>query len=385
MERKELSYKKNMAIVFIGFITAFFLLGSFLPERVYSESENRYLAKKPSFSWEKLLDGSFGSAYETYLSDQFPWRNALVAVKVGAERLLFKTDVNGVYFGSDHYYIEKFDSEELFTAQLTKNLEFLAKASEEFIEKLGAEHVKIMLAPSASQILTEKLPAFAAPADQSRVATRLGKMLSDPEILLPIEQALLAHKEQPVYYKTDHHWTTKGAYYGYRLYIEAMGATPMKEQDFLQKTVSEHFLGTIQSKVNISLKPDSIVLYLPKERQEYRVFYDGLSEEFNTLYNEKALEGKDQYSIFLDGNHGLSKICNDSRKNGKKLLLIKDSFAHSIAPFISLHFEEIHMVDLRYFNMPLSGYMEEEGITDLLVLYQIPGFAKDTNLFKITR
>ena len=88
-------------------------------------------------------------------------------------------------------------------------------------------------------------------------------------------------------------------------------------------------------------------------------------------------EGKDKYSYFLDGNHGLVEIQNSTaplEQKEKKLLIVRDSFAHSIAPFVANHFGTTYLVDLRYFNMRLNDFIEKENITDLLVMYQIPGF-----------
>lgn len=368
------------------------VLSAALPAKTFSEEENRYLAGKPSFSAESFLDGSFGKNYETWLSDQFPFRGTFVAAKTNADRLILKEDVNGVYFGKDHYYIEKTDTEDLITEQLSRNLDYLASAASGFIDMAGKEHVKIMLVPSASQILTGKLPPFAAPADQGVVTEMARKKIretaGEDDIVLDVGTALQKAEDEPVYYRTDHHWTTLGAYYAYRLYGQAAGFKPWEPEDFVEMTVSSDFQGTIQSKLGIRLVPDDITLFLPAAPVKYKVYYDGLPEAHDTLYNEKALEKKDQYSVFLDGNHGWTKIVNEKagvEAKGKKLLIIKDSYAHSFAPFVINHFEEVHMIDLRYFNMKPSDFVKSQEITDILVLYQIPGFAKDGNLFKIVR
>lgn len=376
-----------IAGLFITVLFSFLTAGLLLPERGFSPSENRYLAKKPEFTVQKLLKGSYGEEYERYLSDQFPLRDRFVTVKANTERLLLKTDVNGIFFGKNNYYIERFDTEELVTEQLTKNLEALSGAADQLAGRVGAERVKIMLVPSASQVLKSKLPAFAAPADQSLITDRLRQMLREPSMLLAAEQALSAHETEPIYYKTDHHWTSLGAFYAYRLYAEAAGFTPWEDSAFYKETAAGDFYGTIQSKLNTGMEPDEITLYMPKREQKYRVYYDGLPKAFDTLYSERALEGKDKYAVFLDGNHGLTKIVNDTAAveegAGRRLMILKDSFAHSFAPFAANHFEEVHMVDLRYFNMDIYDYMQTQQITDVLVLYQIPGFASDNYVFKM--
>ena len=158
-----------LTAAFLGFLAVFGAGLVFLPEKVFSDTENRYLAQKPEWTPEAFLDGSYGEDYEKYFSDQFPMRGGLVALKALAQRSAGKGDVNGVYFGKDGYYIERFDREKLLNGQLQKNIAYLAKAVSSFEESLGEDHVRVMLVPSASQILTEKLPDFAEPWDQTEV------------------------------------------------------------------------------------------------------------------------------------------------------------------------------------------------------------------------
>ncbi|MEG0688201.1 MAG: DHHW family protein, partial [Hungatella sp.] len=195
---------------------------------------------------------------------------------------------------------------------------------------------------------------------------------------------LRAHREEAIFYRTDHHWTALGAYYGYRAWTASMGLTPWEAKDFEIHTVSEDFLGTIYSKVNIAHPPDSIQLYVPKVPTHYEIYYDA-SATPAPMYRYQALETKDQYAVYLDGNHGLTEIYNAGMTEGsdRKLLIIKDSFAHSFAPFAANHFSETYLIDLRYFNQNPAQFMQEKGITDLLILYQIPGFAREKTVSKI--
>ena len=389
---------RRETIVSASFLAPLFclaVLSLFLPQKTFSEMENRYLAGKPDFTWERLMNGTYGKAYETWLSDQFPFRSAFVAVRTNAERLRLAEDVNGIYFGKDHYYIEKYDTEDLMTEQMEKNTDYLAQAAGQLAAQLGSDRVKIMLVPSASQILDGKLPPFAAPADQGAVVERLKEKLekvpgADASMVVPLEQELKGLSGEPLYYKTDHHWTTLGAYYAYRLYGETAGFTPRPRKAFFETVVSWDFQGTIQSRLGIPLEPDEISLFLPKEKESVQIYYDGLPEPQSSFYDESALKKKDQYAVFLGGNHGWTKIVNQDVKpgvgaEGRKLLIFNDSFANSFIPFTVPHFEEVHLADLRYFNRKPSEFVKEQGITDILVLYQLPGFAKDGNLFKIVR
>lgn len=379
---------------FLCFLGVFLIAGAVFPDRAFSDTENRYLKKKPEFSQQKFLDGSFGKEYEEYLSDQFPFRDSLVALQAVAQRGMLKGDVNSVYFGSDNCYIERFDRENMVTDRLQKNIESLLKASARWKQDLGEEHVRVMLVPSASQILTDSLPAFASPWDQTEVYSMIeetvktqekGK-LTDTSWLLRPDQVLKSHRDEELYYRTDHHWTTRGAYYGFCLWMESIGMKVPEENMFQKETVTKDFLGTIHSKLNLSMEKDRVEVWIPFEEEgEYTVYYDGMPKPHHSLYEQKNLTGRDKYTVFLDGNHALTEIVNEKAENRKRLLLVKDSYAHCFVPFAAPYFERIYMVDLRYLNQKLSDLMEKEAITDVLVLYQIPGFARDENVVKMSR
>ena len=203
-------------------------------------------------------------------------------------------------------------------------------------------------------------------------------------MLVPAKKALLEEKEPfPLYYKTDHHWTSHGAFTAYRAWAESAGFTPFSRSDFAIETVTEDFSGTILSRLNIPAKPDSIELYKPKNEPEWSVFYDGGAEPVHNLYAMDALNTRDKYRVFLDGNHGLTRIVNPQAEGTRKLLVIKDSYAHSFVPFAALHFPETIMIDLRYFNGKAGELIRDQNVTDVLILYQIPGFLKDRNIGRL--
>ncbi|WP_418578094.1 DHHW family protein [Hungatella sp.] len=387
---KEKHSGRGVTFLFLGFLGVLSLLSIVTPQKAFSDSENRYLQKKPEFSVKSLLNGSYGEKYEQYLSDQFPGRNVWIGMKVTTERLALQEDVNGVYFGKDGYLIEKFDTEDLEGEQLNKNIGKLAAFTGAAEKSLGKDHVRVMLVPSASQIITERLPFLAAPYDQGRVTGMLCRSLKEAggsrETVLPAEEYLKRYREEALYYRTDHHWTARGAYLGYRLWAESVGLTPWTEEMFDIQTVNSEFHGTVYSKLNVPWRYDTIEVWQPKEEKDYRVSFDGEPKEYDSLYFPGALEGKDKYAVYLDGNHAITKIENRSitgDQKEKKLLMIKDSYAHSFAVFAANHFGTVYMADLRYLNLNLKEWMEEQEITDVLVLYQIPGFAKEKSVSKL--
>lgn len=377
------SKKSSYAIggTFLLLIFGITIASLLVSDTAFSENENRYLAEKPEFSADALFSGSYTKEYETYITDQFILRNTWIKMKTSLEYLLLKQDINGVYFAKDGYYIEKIDSTDVEQTQLSKNESRLIEFIEKNKKQLGEDRVYALLAPTAFVALSDKLPLFATGFDQEGMMDRLA--LSIGENWVDTREVLKSHSDDSIYYKTDHHWTTTGAFYAYQEWAKQAGFVPMQQEDFDIEKVSDNFYGTLHSKINLSVEPDEIHLYQLEKpyKVNYNYGYDmngKPSKEEETLYDLSRLQTKDQYTVFLKGNNSLVEIETDV-KNDRKLLIIKDSYAHCFAPFAVNHFEKTYMVDFRYFNMPISQFIEENQITDILVLYNAVSFAKDKN------
>lgn len=351
------------------------IAGIVTPEKKYSDNENRALATMPEFSWDNFVKGTFASEYETYITDQFVGRDTWITATSYLDFALGRREINGVYFCSDDYLVETHKNSEIDKEQATANAERLAEFLNEYKETLGEDRVKAMLVPTAGEILSEKLPPFAGTFDQAEYFKEFENVADTSAINLL--DTLYSKKNEYLYYRTDHHWTALGAYYAYEQWAKEMGFNPWKLEEFRTEVVSDDFLGTLYSKVNVVTKPDEITLYYPKEATAYSLEYD-LQTKSDTLYVKSHLETKDKYAVYLDGNHGIVKMGTEN-KNGRKLLLIKDSYAHCFAPFAINHYEETVMIDFRYYRGSVSELIETEGITDILVLYNIPNFVVDKN------
>lgn len=345
------------------------------PEKEYSDNENRALATMPAFSWDSFLEGKFGSDYETYITDQFVGRDAWITATSYLDLSLGRREINGVYFCSDDYLVETHKNSEIDKEQAKVNAERLAEFLNRYKEILGEDRVKAMLVPTAGEILADKLPPFAGTFDQAGYLTEIEEMAGTSSINLL--ETLTSKKDKYLFYRTDHHWTALGAYHAYVKWAEEVGFTPWKLDEFRSEVVSDDFLGTLYSKVNVVTKPDEITLYYPKNETAYSLEYD-LQTQSDTLYEMSHLDTKDKYAVYLDGNHGIVNIGTKNR-NGRKLLLIKDSYAHCFVPFAVNHYEETVMVDFRYYRGSVAELIKSEGITDVLVMYNIPNFVADRN------
>lgn len=355
--------------LFVVFIGSLSILHLFSEDRAFSESENRPLAQMPELTWKRLVSGNFTKDFETYLSDQFAKKELWTGIKASTEKALGKQENNGIYFGKNGYLFERFDKP---GKQLSTNIGY--------INQFSAGNKYVMIAPTSIGIYPEKLPKFAYTEAEKHWIDFVQQQLETSVNWIDVYHSLLESKEEPIYFKTDHHWTTHGAYIAYRNAASPLGFSAYGKDDYTVETVSKNFLGTYDAKANdFTVKADRIDMYKPKFDASHTVEFDDGTKTLSSLYAWDFLQKRDQYAFFLNGNHG-KVVIRSSVKNGRKLLVVKDSYAHALVPFLANHFEEIHMIDLRYSREKLDSYMEKESIEDVLFIYNIATFAADPNL-----
>lgn len=348
-------------------LVAGIIIGAIMPDKYYSETEKRTLKQFPQISSDEIFSGNFGNDIEKYLADQFPGRNGWVTIKTLADRVSGKTESNGVYFAADDYLIEA--HEKLPAKQAKKNIAALKTLS----DSLATQGImmKVMLVPTASEVLSDKLPAFAPNADQHSVIEYAKKQGLD---VVDVTEALSEHEDEYIYYKTDHHWTSLGAYYAYAEWVRSKGGTPAPLSDWTKCELCEDFRGTTYSKVNYPFAPyDTIDAYYKQE--SHTVDYNGGDYVTDSIYEGKFLDGSDKYAVFFNSNQSTTKVTG----NGEgKLLIIKDSYANTFGQFVVDDYAETHLIDMRFFKGKVSEYIAKNSITEVLVLYNIPNFCEDT-------
>ncbi len=376
------TYNKIFFIIFSFLWAGFILWNIAIPPKVFSENENRYLAEIPKFTIEKFINGKYMNGIDEYINDQFVIRDKWIEIKVILERAILKPEINSVYFAKEDYLIEKHNYGDVSEELANMNSEYLLEFVKKYSTKLGNDRIKVMLVPTASEVLTDKLPPFAVGLGYDQNAY-MDHMSSDilKDSFIDVSDILTEHKDEYIYYRTDHHWTTLGAYYAYDQWAKASGFNPLPMDQFNIILASNQFYGTIYSKVNTNVKPDIIYLYEVMKDMNYQLTYN-LEDKTNTLYDLKKLEVKDKYSVYMGGNNALVEV-QTNNKNARKLLVIKDSFAHSFVPFALNHYEMTYMIDLRYYTGDIDYFVDENGITDVLLLYNVMGFVKDINIRKL--
>lgn len=378
-------------IVFIGFFVLISGASLIIKDREFSPNENRYLAETPELSWDNILSGTFQDGLEDYLRDQVCFRDGWITVKTGIQKACGDTDIGGAYVGKDGYDFEKITPEDVDEKQVDRNI----KAVEDYFmtasETIDKQKLSFLLVPTSGLVMQEKLPKNARLFDQAKYIDQVQKAMKDYNFV-DVRDTLMDHNEEYIYYKTDHHWTSAGACLAYEVWSEHTGGEAEKKDELAENVVSDKFRGSLYSKIlDADSAYDEIWTYgLQKDEafgsKDCTVTIDE-KQQLDSIYDDEKLQGKDKYAYFLGGNYGQVHIQNQkvaSKAKGKNLLIIKDSFANSFVPFVTQDYENIYMVDLRYYNGDMKSYLQEHNITDVLVLYNISNFISDRNLHKLT-
>ena len=363
------------ALVLLLFIIVVFTANLIVPDREFSEKENRNLASPPVFTFESLFSGKFTTDFENYITDQFFARDFWVSLKTGCERLLGKNEINGVLIGKDKLLVSEFPVPD------ASRLQGNASSVEKFAQNAGIP-VYFTLIPGSIELWSDRLPTTGRTASQAEIIENA--YAATPSALhVDSYSALSSHVNEDIYYTTDHHWTTLGAYYGYAALVTEMGLTPMELPEVWSETSG--FFGTASSACGLTPgSGDTVSLRVPETvAKNVRVYAEGKWTD-GALYKTENLAVKDKYTVFLGGNDPLTVI-SGSAPEGKKLLLIKDSYANSEIPYLCEHFSEIHVVDLRYYKESISAYVESNGIEVAVVSYSVANFSEDTNIYFLTR
>lgn len=365
-----------LSALFCTFLGGMLVISTILPDQDFSQLENRNLSKPPKLTLQTLQSGAFMSDAEDYVSDHLVGRDLWVSLKSWCERLSGKQENNGVYFGTQETLINRLEQPDM--EKLSTDMEHLDR----LVSNVEVP-VYFGLIPSSASVWSERLPAGAPTADEKAIIDQLyGKTRANT---IDLYSALTAHKDEDVYYRTDHHWTSLGAYYGYAALMEAMGLDAVPLDTLTPTTVSTDFNGTIFSTSGVRwVTPDSIQTYIPDEGLEVTCYPEG-DPVPGSLYVEEKLSVKDKYSFFLGGN--LQPLCTikTQHTDAPKVLLVRDSYSDSLAPFLTQNFSDIHLWDFRTNYTSLKTYVQENQIDSVVVLYSISNFVSDRNLFLLGR
>lgn len=372
--REHEPWGKNRIIATIASVLIVLLLvvSVILPDRDFSDRENRVLMKFPHFSMAAVRDGSFMSSFETYVTDQFPLRDAWISFRTAFRSTAGVYDSNGVFRGNDGYLFEDAfcpDEQTLNDRMYVINT---------FAANSGLP-VYTLIAPNASDILTDRLPRYAPLRDQDEDFELMYSMMGEGVTNVDVRPALRGADEMgtQVYYRTDHHWTTRGAGCAFAQFAESAGLNAAAfNRTYLP--VTDSFSGTLSAKSGFDIKKDTIHVITDDSGVDYVVEYKDEQTAHKTacLYEEDKLDTGDKYAMFFGGNHSEVDIETTADSN-RRILVIKDSYANSFVPFMIPYYSDIIMVDPRYFTGDIYSLIRDNGITEVLFLYNANTFFED--------
>ena len=363
-------------LFFIASIIAFFSISYlFIPEKVFSEEENRVLQTSPIFTLEKLLDGTYTHQLHNYFADQINFRPQMIEIKARTELLIGKNENNALLLGLDGYIIDTHPYTEENYTLLSKNLNKIEKMMQN--SSINGVKVNSVIIPRKIDVLQNYLPKYYSNERNKDVWNLVNtKHYTLTDILIEAQ-----NNGTEVFYKTDHHWTNDGAFAAYNEICELLGIVPYSSDTFNIEMLSNEFLGTSYSKSGFffsNVEP----IYAPRiESGKYEVTIVDTGTVVDTLYDISYLNKKDKYSVFLSGNNAHVKIYDTKDQNKETLLIIKDSFSHSLAPYLCEHFN-IELIDPRYFSGSIYNYIEENNIKNVLFLFGIDTLAISNLIIK---
>ena len=374
-DRQRKVQEKLVGIIFILTLFLFLIINVIVPDREKSVQENRMLATKPKFRLSSLISGDYDEKFEAYMDDQFVGRDMWRKLKVTVDRIGGSRLENGVYIGTNGQLLEQIEVAD--ENHLAANI----KAIKSFSESQSKIPVRMMLVPDAANVLNHSLPSLAKPEDQTQMFSMVRKDLGDSVEWIDVSTELNKHKTEKIYYKTDHHWTTLGAFYAFQAAAPSLVIEGDLSGKYVSYAVSDSFNGMLASKSGVNLgEKEQIDIYVPTEEDtDLIVDYVDEGKRSTSLYDSSKLKEKDQYTVFLGGNSSLLDIRTVSTST-KRLLLVKDSFANSFIPFLTPYYREIVVVDPRYYSGTINDLMDSYRISEVLFLYSGNTFFKDNNI-----
>ncbi len=413
----------RLLILVFGLIALFLM---FFPHSTESQIEKRKLAQFPEFSLQSYFSGEFTKGVSTFYDDTVPYRDSFKtagynfksifglhtedevkminvkevdkkpkpietsknetsqkpaetskAAETSEQESQEESKLETSQMGDAEYTVENgiivvkhnghYRALELFGGGTGNTY---VEALNHFHEDLG-DSVKIysMIAPLASEYYT---PANYSgyTANQKEVFDSIASRLDDGIVSVDIDTVLGYHTSEDIYFRTDHHWTPLGAYYAAQEFAKAADLD-FKDISTYKKNTIEGFVGTMYAFTedpNINNDPEDFTYYTPSNLE------DCVTEHYDQDFTDMSEWGffcdvgdpqHNAYLTFMGGDEQIVKV-KTNVKNGRKLAVVKDSYGNAIPGYLFGSYEEIYVIDMRYFDLNLVDFVKEQGVTDLL-------------------
>lgn len=364
--------KYIISVIFVAFIGIFAVLFWVLPKSDFSPKEKRYLQGFPEISVQSLTDGTFETDFENYINDHMVLRDVFMGVNSYSNIAVLNNGSDGVYKCSDGYLI----NEPATDSRLDLNLSVTA----DFKDKTGID-TTVMIVPSTGYIMDDKLPLVHKNYNDDRYYNRIESFCQKNGLsFVDLRDTFNSHKNSTqIYYKTDHHWTTVGAYLAYQSLCEKWGIEVKETNGYIVEKTPD-FYGTTYNTSGFWLnESDTIEVWKNRDNHSTcEITANGKTTAYKSMFFPKQLEGADKYTVFLNGNNPVTTVKNPDNKGKEKLLVIKDSFSHCLAPFLSEKFSQITLVDMRYYKKSVSEeIVKKDKFDKVLICMSMDNFLED--------
>ncbi len=421
-------------IPFLAVLAALTVVSFIIPLRpTVSEIEKRELAKFPAFSLEALADGSYFDDISTWYSDTFPGRESWLRLATDIQSLHGSSDVvitgdlpvmetvppiptipelppqteatvpvqtlpaetaettetaateptqwdaekagqQAIQDISDTPYLHIGDSAYNVLGFSDNASKRLAATIGSFADRMKEENIRVVSAPAPTAVGVLIDPAYLEQlrcANQNDMLQYIHGLMSDSAIKVDTHAALTAHMDEYIYFRTDHHWTARGAYYVYAAAMEALGKTPKPLEEFREWDMGE-FEGSLTSKVSRphKLKRDNLYAYVTDDDVSMTIYDSpkdtGYGTDWPMIQDMTNRSRTSKYSAFLRNDNPLTVLVNHDQPEGTACILVKDSFGNCLAPYLTQNYHTVYVVDYRKFYDPLSKFLETHEVQDII-------------------
>lgn len=346
--------------LFCGFLAVMAGLYCLLPKQDFSETEKRYLSEFPVPRWTDVSSGDWGEDVETYLADHIPGRNFFVGLNAYFELYTGRQAGKDVLLTGDRIVEAPVSWDE---AAVTRNITVINNLA----VNTGSE-LNLMIVPSAGW--ATGLSGYA----DDEIISEIYAMAEDSISTVDVSQVFADRPD--LYFRTDHHWTSAGAYAAYSHLMAHKNRSYPAADAFTVENAGK-FQGSTYSRSALWLT-EAEDLEIWHGSQELTVTNGETDDTHNGVIYRERLKEADKYTVFLDGNHSIVRIQNPNAEG--KILVIRDSYSNLLGCFLAESYGEVVLVDLRYYKSPVSQLMAEEAFDDILICYSLGNFMTDTNL-----
>ncbi len=376
-------------IMFCIILFGLFFINLATPDKAVSEMENKTLQQLPTIDFSKVTSANaittlnnYFSDYSDYAKDQITGRDALIAAYSFVETTVFqKTDIGQIYLGDEDMMFTK--TVELLSSEETtypNNVDALVALGEAYPDLVSA-----IIAPTSALIYADNVPDNAPMLDMDAMIDEVVAAGEAAGVnMVDVRDTLTEHQDEYIYYRTDHHWTTLGAYYAYEAYCESLGLTPFDTSEYNAVEVTD-FYGTHYSKARTwDAVADTLTYYeLDNPLTIYNIYGANTVEisEVTSIYNYDSFDAYDKYAAFMQGNPSYSSLAGDGEGS---ILVLKDSYANCFMPYLIANYAQIDIIDYRFYAYGLDTLIEANGYEQILVLYNIESFKSDATFKRVS-